>query len=251
MPVFCDIITSMEEIEYPIRINRYLFLKNYCSRRQADLMIKQSLVRINGKVAILGQKVEKTDDVQVANRLKKLKESFQYVLFNKPRGVVSHNPQEGEQSVEDVYKSKVRLSPIGRLDKDSNGLMILTNDGRIIDKLLNPKYDHEKEYNVRVDKDLKPSFQTKMERGVDIEGYVTKPCKVKATGAKTFSIILTEGKKHQIRRMTASLGYQVKKLKRVRFGPIRLFGVEEGEGRPLYTDEKFALLKLAGINDDK
>ena len=232
------------EIPYPIRLNRYLYLNNYCSRRQADKLIEQGLIKINGKKALLGQKVNEKDKVEISDKIKKIKESYRYIAYNKPRGMVSHNPQHGEKSVDKVYKD---LSPLGRLDKDSTGLMILTNDGRIVDKLLNPKYDHEKEYKVKVDKELKQSFKNKMEKGVNIEGYKTKPCKVKITGNKTFSIILTEGKKHQIRRMCAALGYQVKDLQRRRFAHIKVDGIKEGFGRDLSPKEKFELLKLASV----
>jgi len=239
----------MEEIEYPVRINRYLFLKRFCSRREADRLIDKGLIKINGKKATLGQKVNAKDKVEINEKIQGMSEKYEYVAFHKPRGVVSHNPLEGEKSIEDIYKSKVRLSPIGRLDKDSEGLIILTNDGRIIDGLLNPKYDHEKEYVVRLDKNIKPSFKNKMERGVNIEGYITKPAKVRVGEGKSFRIKLTEGKKHQIRRMCAALGYQVKSLKRVSFGPISIRGILNGHGRKLRPDEKFKLLKLAKMND--
>jgi 23S rRNA pseudouridine2604 synthase len=207
-----------EKIEYPIRLNRYLYLKGYCSRRQADRMIKDKEIKINGEPAVLGQKVKEEDSVELSNRVKELPKHYEYYLFNKPRGVVSHNPQNGEKSVEDFFRAAEtkKLAPVGRLDKDSTGLMLITNDGRLIDKMLNPKYDHEKEYSVRVDKPLKESFARKMSKGVDIEGYVTKECEVNVTGNRSFTIVLTEGKKHQIRRMCAALGYQVRDLKRKR-----------------------------------
>ena len=235
------------QIEYPIRINRYLYLNNYCSRRKADEMIEKGAVKINGKIAVLGQKVNEKDNVEVGSSIKKLKQNYEYFIINKPIGVVSHNPLEGEKSIEEFFPPVKKLAPVGRLDKKSEGLMLMTNDGRIIDKMLNPKYEHEKEYSVRVDKVVKESFKRKMEAGVDIEGYKTKPCKVVITGEKSFRIVLTEGKKHQIRRMCAALDQQVRNLKRVRIMSLRLSGLQSGENRALFQDEKMELLKSIGI----
>jgi len=232
-----------DEIEYPIRINRYLYLMGYCSRRQADKYIEKGMVQINGKKAVIGQKVQKNDAIELSKVIKKLPESYEYYAFNKPIGIVSHNPQKSERSIEHIFNKKVDLFPLGRLDKASHGLMILTNDGTIVDKILNPKNAHEKEYSVKVDKELKPSFERKMAKGVKIEEYITKPAKVKVKGKRLFDITLTEGKKHQIRRMGAALGYQVIDLKRTRIMNIRLGSLPEGKGRPLTPKEKFDLLK--------
>jgi pseudouridine synthase len=179
--------------------------------------------------------------------MKKLKQNYEYFIFNKPTGVVSHNPQEGEKSVEEFLPKNKKLSPVGRLDKKSEGLMLLTNDGRIIDKMLNPKNEHEKEYSIRVDKEIKTRFIKRMSEGVDIEGYFTKPAKVTQTGPKSFRIILTEGKKHQIRRMCMALGYQVQNLNRLRIMNIKLSSLKSGESRPLFQDEKMDLLKRINI----
>jgi len=235
------------QIEYPIRINRYLYLNNYCSRRKADEMIEQGSIKINGKKAVLGQKVNMNDKVEVGSAVKKLKQNYEYFLFYKPKGVVSHDPQQGEQSAEDFFPSSKKLAPVGRLDKKSEGLLFMTNDGRIIDKMLNPKYEHEKEYTVRVDKEIKESFLKKMERGVNIEGYMTKPAVLKQSGPKSFRIILTEGKKHQIRRMTIALGYQVQNLKRMRIMNLSLSGLFPGQSRQLNQTEKMDLLKEVGV----
>lgn len=236
-----------EQIEYPIRINRYLYLNNFCSRRKADELIERGSVKINGEKAVLGQKVGPNDKVEVSDAVKKMRKNYEYHIFNKPTGVVSHNPQEGEKSSEDFFPKDKKLAPVGRLDKKSEGLMLMTNDGRIIDKMLNPKYEHEKEYSVRVDKELKESFKRKMEKGVKIEGYMTKKAKVTVTGPKSFRITLTEGKKHQIRRMCMALGYQVQNLKRVRIMNLKLSGLQSGESRPLKQDEKVDLLKSIGV----
>lgn len=232
----------MENIEYPIRINRYLYIKGYCSRRQADKYIEEGRVKINDKKAVLGQKVEEDDTVEVDSKVENLPKNYKYYILNKPVGVVSHNPQRGEKSVEDIFKTKVPVYPVGRLDKASHGLMLLTNDGRIVDKLLNPENPHEKEYVVTVDKVLKNTMKNRMEKGVNIEGYMTKPAKVRFTGEQRFRITLTEGKKHQIRRMCAALGYQVKDLKRVRIMNLKLDKLPEGKGRELTKKEKEDLL---------
>lgn len=236
-------------IDFPIRINRYLFLKGYCSRRKADQLIEDGEVEINGKLALLGQKVQKTDKVTLSSKVKKLPLNYQYFIFYKPRNVVSNNPQDGEKSFEDFVQNatKDKLVPVGRLDKDSEGLLFLTNDGRIIDKMLNPQYYHEKEYRVRVDKEVTDSFIRKMTKGVLIEDYQTRPTQARKIGNKSFSIILTEGKKHQIRRMCAALGYQVRELKRIRVMNLKLSGLYPGQSRPLKMDEKMDLLKSVGL----
>ncbi len=238
-----------EQITYPIRINRYLYLKNICSRRKADELIEKGHIKVNGKKAVLGQKINSGDNVEVDNTVKQIAQNYEYYVFNKPVGVVSHNPQNNEKAVEDFFKNikYKKLSPVGRLDKDSEGLMLLTNDGRIIDKMLNPKYEHEKEYIVKVDKDLKESFARKMSKGVKIEGYITKPSKCIVIGPRSFRIILTEGKKHQIRRMTVALGYQVKQLKRTRIMNLRLNNLPKGTSRKIDPEEKIGLLKLIGL----
>lgn len=231
-------------IEYPVRVNRYLYLLGYCSRREADKYIEQGRVLINGKPALVGQKVQKADKVILDNKVKSLPMHYKYFIYNKPAGIVSHNPTENEKSVEDVFKTKVKVFPVGRLDKLSRGLMLLTNDGRIVDKLLNPKYPHEKEYSVRVDKTLKQTHLNKMAKGVKIEGYMTKPAKLKMTSERQFRIILTEGKKHQIRRMCAALGYQVKDLFRVRIMNLKIRDLAEGKGRELTDEEKKELISI-------
>jgi len=234
----------MEHIEYPIRINRYLLLKNLCSRREADRLIEQGKIKINGTPAVLGQKVNEGDTIDVAGSA--ANREYLYFLYNKPRGIVSNSPQRDEQSVEDVSGIQAKVSPVGRLDKESQGLMLLTDDGRIVDALLNPKYSHEREYEVYVDKFIKAADVKKMEKGVDIEGYITKPAQAKKLTDDSFSLTLTEGKKHQIRRMCAALGYQVMDLRRIRMMHLPL-DIKVGENRPLTNDEKAVLLEKADL----
>lgn len=210
---------------YPVRINKYLALKKISTRRGADELIKDKKVFINGTLAVLGSQINETDKVEVRDT--KTKE-YKYYAYNKPIGVETDSPQAD-------------LFPLGRLDKNSHGLLILTNDGRITDQLLNPKYFHEKEYVVRTSNKLRSSFKEKMEKGVNIEGYkedyLTKKCKVKLIGHSTFKIILTEGKKHQIRRMCSALFQEVADLKRERIMNIKLGNLKEGTLREIKGEE--------------
>jgi len=205
-----------------VRINKYLALKNISTRRGADELIEKKQVFINGKLAKLGDKVNEKDNVEVKGNKEK---KYKYLAYNKPIGLMT----------EDI--SKNALFPIGRLDKNSHGLIILTNDGRITDKLLNPKYVHEKEYIVKTSNKLRSNFKQKMEAGVNIEGYLTKKCKVKIIDNFTFKIILTEGKKHQIRRMCSALFQEIADLKRVRIMNINLGNLKPNNSREIMGKE--------------
>ena len=228
--------------DYPMRINKYLAHKNLCTRREADTLIAAGKVLINGTLAKLGDKVQETDDVQVRFRAKK----YRYYAYHKPRGVITHSAQEGEEEIADVSPVKGAF-PVGRLDKDSSGLIILTDDGRITDKLLNPEYVHEKEYVVTTKEELKSNFKERMERGVDIEGYKTKECRVEVLDEKRFSVVLTEGKKHQIRRMCAALGYVVATLERKRIMNIHVSGLKPGAHRAIEGGELTTFLKSLNL----
>ncbi len=230
-----------------IRINRYLALKKYCSRREADKLIEQGLVLLNGKPAILGALVKEGDEVVLRSGFKKVEEGRVYLAFNKPVGIVSHSPEEGQQSISDIFRYKTRVFPIGRLDKDSHGLIILTNDGRITGKLLDPEFGHEKEYEVEVDKPIVGRFLDKMARGVKIDDYITKPASVKRVSSRKFNIILTEGKKRQIRRMCLALGYRVSDLKRLRIMNINLGDIKSGQHRVINGEELRAFLASLGL----
>lgn len=230
------------ESTFPMRINKYLAHKNYCTRREADSLISAGKVLINGKPAQLGDKVKETDKVDVRFRVKK----YRYFAYNKPRGIITHSPEEDERDIRQSIPL-VGVFPIGRLDKDSNGLIILTDDGRITDKLLNPEYDHDKEYVVTTKEELPANFAAKMEKGVNIEGYETKPAVVKVLTPKKFTITLTEGKKHQIRRMCSAVGLVVNTLQRTRIMNIRLSGLKEGEHRPILGQELATFLKSLGF----
>jgi 23S rRNA pseudouridine2604 synthase len=227
---------------FPMRINKYLAHKNYCTRREADTLISAGKVTINGKRAQLGDKVQENDHVEVKFRVKK----YRYFAYNKPRGVITHSPEEGETDIRQSIPL-VGVFPIGRLDKDSNGLIILTDDGRITDKLLNPDYEHDKEYVVTTKEELPENLAAKFEKGVNIEGYHTKPAVVKVLTPKKFTITLTEGKKHQIRRMCSAVGLVVNTLQRTRIMNIRLSGLQEGEHRPILGQELATFLKSLGF----
>ena len=220
----------MEKIEFPIRINKFLAHKGFTTRRNADVLIGKKRVFVNGKPAVIGQQIEGTDRVEIQDHDTS---QYRYILYYKPRGVITHSPESHETDIATRIKKDHSLTgvfPIGRLDKDSEGLMLLTNDGRVTERILNPEHGHEREYQVTVDKRVTRNFLSLMEKGVQIEKYKTKPAKATAdTGNQTvFTITLTEGKKHQVRRMCAALGYQVQKLKRTRMLNLEIKNLRPG-----------------------
>ena len=218
---------------YPMRINKYLAREGHATRRGADELIAAHKVFINGKLAALGDKVLATDNVEVKYRGKP--KAYLYYAYNKPRGLATE-----EIKVEKVF-------PIGRLDKESQGLMILTDDGRITDRLLNPDREHGKEYKVTTQERLREGFAARMSSGIDIGDYVTKPCEVTRLGENTFTIILKEGKKHQIRRMVDAMKLGVRELERVRIMNIKLAGLKQGALRTIEGEELATFLKSLGL----
>ncbi len=230
---------------YPMRINKYLAHEGISTRRGADELIARGKVLVNGRVAVIGEKVNEGDKVEL--RGKSSEKKFVYYAYNKPVGVITHSPQTGEQDIKQSAKLGTDVFPVGRLDKDSSGLIILTNDGRVTDRLLSPGYDHDKEYRVRVQDALRDSFKKTMEAGVDIEGYLTKPCTVRKTGPKSFNITLTEGKKHQIRRMVSAMHNQVMELERVRILNVRLENLAPGSSRAIEGEELTTFLAQIGM----
>lgn len=233
----------MDKPEYPMRINKYLASKKYCTRREADEMVEKGKVFINEKRAVLGDKVSETDVVDVKFRQK----NYRYFAYNKPRGIITHSPQGEEEDIAMNIPLLKGVFPIGRLDKDSYGLIILTDDGRITDTLLNPEYVHEKEYRVKTAVNLRPSFKEHMEKGIDIGDYKTRPCTVNVIGERMFSIVLTEGKKHQIRRMCAALHNDAIELQRTRIMNIKLGSLQSGTYRSIQGAELSAFLKALGF----
>ena len=207
------------------RINKYLSEVGYCSRRKADRLIEEGKVTINGKIPEIGAKVEDCDQVEVeGQRIKKsTKQKKIYLAFNKPIGIVCTTERSVEpDNIIDFIKYPKRIFPIGRLDKSSEGLIFLTNDGDIVNKILRARNNHEKEYIVSVNRPINREFIQTMSNGVEILETKTKNCFVKKLGPKKFKIILTQGLNRQIRRMCESLGYRVQSLKRVRIMNIKL-----------------------------
>mgnify|MGYP001319405951 FL=1 len=207
------------------RINKFLSEIGHCSRRHADKLIDQGVVRVNGEIPLIGTKVFENDEITVNGKLvsKDKKKKMVYIAFNKPVGVVCTTDQSREKNnIIDYINYPTRIFPIGRLDKPSEGLIFLTNDGDIVNKILRARNKHEKEYEVMVNKPVTKQFIEKMSDGVPILDTVTRKCKVKQTGKKTFKIILTQGLNRQIRRMSEYLGYNVEKLKRIRIMNVKL-----------------------------
>ena len=207
------------------RINKFLSEIGFCSRRAADKLIEQGRVKINGEVPLMGTKITNEDEVSVNGKVvhRPKKKKMVYIAFNKPSGVVCTTDQVRERdNIIDYINYPTRIFPIGRLDKPSEGLILLTNDGDIVNKILRARNNHEKEYEVTVHKPVTKEFIEEMRNGVPILDTITRKCKLKQTGKKTFKIILTQGLNRQIRRMCEYLEYDVIKLKRVRIMNIKL-----------------------------
>lgn len=233
---------------FPMRINKYLAQKGYSTRRGADTLVEKGLVTINGKRAELGDAVFEKDVVDVKNVGPK--KEYNYYAFYKPKGIITHSPQGDEEDIAHITKGARGLRglfPIGRLDKASHGLIILTDDGRITDRLLSPDKVHEKEYVVETHHNLRPSFAEHMSKGVVTEDYVTKPCKVNVINETKFKIILTEGKKHQIRRMVSAMHNEVADIKRIRVMNIKLGDMKPGEHRRIAGNELKEFLESLGL----
>ncbi len=233
--------------DFPRRINKHLAMLGVDTRRGADDLIKAGKVTINGAVAKAGDWVHEGDRVEVAGAGPK---RYAYFAYHKPVGVVTHSPQEGETGIKErtAFSGMPKdVFPLGRLDKASSGLILLTNDGRVTDRLLNPKFAHDKEYIVTTKERIGPSFQRILTKGVDIGGYVTLPSVVKLRGDHEFSIQLREGKKHQIRRMVVALRNDVVTLKRIRVMNVRLGTLKPGQARPIEGEELETFLKGLGL----
>lgn len=231
--------------ENRVRINKYLSEAGYCSRRAADKLIEAGRVTINGKVPEMGTKIGPEDEVKVDGRLiSEPEEKPVYIALNKPVGIVCTTDTEGEKdNIVDFVRHPRRIFPIGRLDKASEGLILLTSDGDIVNKILRAGNYHEKEYLVRVNKPIRPEFIGNMSSGVPILGVMTRKCQVRQLGKNTFKIILTQGLNRQIRRMCEYLGYQVVSLKRIRIMNIQL-DLPTGQWRDLTESELQEILQM-------
>ncbi len=229
-----------------IRINKFLSEIGYCSRRHADKLIEQGKIKINGLTPTLGTKISSNDKITINGKaltIEKNKKNI-YLAFNKPRGIVCTTDQTREKdNIIDYINYPTRIFPIGRLDKLSEGLIFLTNDGDIVNKILRARNNHEKEYEVVVDKPVTKDFIESMKEGVPILDTITRKCKAKQTGKKKFKIILTQGLNRQIRRMCEYLGYEVKRLKRTRIMNINL-DIKLGRHRELTKTELKKLEQL-------
>lgn len=222
-----------------ISINKYISSTGFCSRREADKYIEQQRVTINGKTVGLGARVAAGDKVAVDGEPIKLKTSNKrvYIALNKPVGITSTTDTKDKTNIIGFLNYPKRIFPIGRLDKDSDGLIFLTNDGDIVNKILRAENNHEKEYIVTVDKAITPDFIQKMGNGVPVLDTVTQKCFVKQEGSRKFRIILTQGLNRQIRRMCEYLGYEVKKLTRIRIMNVELGNLVPGKWRYLTAAE--------------
>ena len=220
-----------------MRINKYLSEAGIVSRRGADKWIEDGRVTINGQPAELGSRVEQGDEVRVDGKPVKTEEQLVYIVLNKPVGITSTTERHIEGNVVDFVNHPLRIFHIGRLDKDSDGLLLLTNDGDIVNEILREEHGHEKEYIVTVDRPLTKEFIRSMETGVEILDTITKPCKVKQLGPRKFNITLTQGLNRQIRRMCSALGYNVRRLQRTRIMNIHLGDLPKGQWRDL-TDKE-------------
>lgn len=228
--------------ENSISLNKYISSTGICSRREADKWIEAGRVKINGVVAKKGNRVFENDEVTLDDELIKHKPKLIYLALNKPAGITCTTDLKDKDNIIDFINHPQRIFPIGRLDKASTGLILLTNDGDIVNEILRAEFQHEKEYIVTVDKAVNRDFIEKMSNGIPILETVTNKCHVEQTSRHGFKIILTQGLNRQIRRMCEFLGYRVKTLKRVRIMNIKLSGLAVGAWREL-NPEEFRILR--------
>lgn len=234
-----------------MRLNNFISSTGLCSRRKADELIEQKKVKVNGEIATLGVRVGPEDKVEVNGKLLKEKKNHVYIALNKPVGIICTTERHIKGNIIDFVNYPERIFPIGRLDKDSEGLILLTSDGSIVNEILREENNHEKEYIVTVNKAITPSFIKSMAKGVKIYNPVknnytmTKSCKVVKISDRTFKIILSQGLNRQIRRMCAHFDYKVIKLKRIRIDNIKLEGLPIGKWRKL-TEEDLRKIRTKG-----
>ena len=226
-----------------IRLNKYISDAGHCSRREADKWIEEGRVYIDGRKGSLGDRVLPGMKVTIQGERVKAQSRNVYIVLNKPVGIVCTTDKREPMNVVDFVDHDRRIYPIGRLDKDSEGLLLMTSDGDIVNRILRAAGRHEKEYQVTVDKPITSEFLTTMASGVKILGTTTLPCQIKKTGEKAFTIILTQGLNRQIRRMCETLGYRVKTLKRVRIMNIHLGNLKLGQWRNLTPSEMKELMR--------
>ena len=226
-----------------IRLNKFLSDAGYCSRREADRLVEQGVVKVNGKTAVMGQKVTINDSIMVKGKNISREEEQILIALNKPVGIECTTDLNNPDNIVDFINFDKRVYPIGRLDKNSQGLILLTNDGSIVNNILKGSNYHEKEYVVTVDKPVTDDFIKKMSTGVRILDQVTRPCKVTKVKKNVFNIVLTQGLNRQIRRMCGELGYNVQKLKRIRIMNIELGNLPVGQYRKVTDSELKELMR--------
>ncbi len=226
-----------------MRINKYISETGIVSRREADKLVAANRVTINGVVAELGSVVTPEDNVRLDGKPLGMKKQHVYIVLNKPVGITSTTEGHVRGNIVDYVNHPERIFPIGRLDKDSEGLILLTNNGDIVNEILRAEHNHEKEYIVTVDGPVTPAFVKAMANGVEILGTITKPCEVTRISERVFRIILTQGLNRQIRRMCSALGLKVVRLQRVRIMNIKLNGLKNGAWRNL-TEQELSQLKM-------
>ena len=226
-----------EEKSSEVRLNKYISESGFTSRREADKLIESGKVKVNGETAVTGLKVSSGDVVEVCGKVISNHQKPVYIALNKPVGITCTTESKVKGNIVDFVNHKQRIFPIGRLDKDSQGLIFLTNDGDIVNKILRAGNNHEKEYIVTVNKNINPQFIKGMSNGVPILGTVTKKCRVTQENKRTFRIILTQGLNRQIRRMCEYFGYTVTKLERVRIMNVKLGKLKIGQWRDLTPQE--------------
>ncbi|CAM4175849.1 pseudouridine synthase [Saccharibacillus endophyticus] len=225
-----------------MRINKYISETGYCSRRETDRLIAAGRITINGETCAAGAEVEVGDEVKIDGQPIPRKEAPVYLALNKPRGIVCTHAKGVAGNIADYVNYPVRIFPIGRLDKDSEGLILLTNDGSIVNHMMRAEHGHEKEYVVTVDKPVTAEFLERMAAGVEIMNTVTLPCRTYRIAERVFGIVLTQGLNRQIRRMCKELGYRVLELRRERIMNIQLGSLEIGQRRDLKAEELQGLL---------
>lgn len=219
-----------------MRINKMLSNRGICSRKQANQLIEENRVIVNGKLCIPGQWVEEEDEILVDQKPIAEKEKI-YIVLNKPVGITCTAAKDVQGNIIDFMDYPEYIFPVGRLDKPSQGLILMTNDGDLASKILESENEHEKEYVVTVDKPFDDTFMEEMAKGVDIGGVITRPCKLCRRSKDTFNIIITQGLNRQIRRMSKYFGYEVVKLERIRIMNVELSELEVGSWRYLNEEE--------------
>lgn len=227
-----------------IRINKLLSNWGICSRRDANRLIEKNRITVNGNPCELGQWIEEDDVILLDNKPIQIKEKV-YIALNKPVGITCTASKEVESNIIDFMKYPDYIFPVGRLDKDSQGLILMTNDGELANKISDSMNEHEKEYLVTVDKPFDDLFMTKMSKGVEIFGVMTRPCKMSRVSEDSFCITLSQGLNRQIRKMSGAFGYTVVRLERIRILNIKIDGIDRGSWRNLTENE---ILELRSIS---